>query len=178
MQEIIKNNKNNKIVREAVIEFYENQEKFKSIKETYEKRREELQCVIRKYIDDEGLKYFRFLADSGVFKNANSILKVNNVKQKKVNFDIPKLKKSISKETFNKIVKKEYKIDDMEGLIDYLKKCGVNPKVFKSFLIITETVDQNVVNELGESGELKLEDLKGCYEVSENVGYIKITEES
>lgn len=161
---------------QAAAELYESQIKFKEYEKKYNERRKELQNIIQGYINKRGIEYFRFLANTGMFKNINSELRVKNVVSKKIIWDSNALKKKLNKETYNKIVSKTYTINDMEGLIEYLKSCGVNPKAFKSFLTITENVNQKMIDDLGAQGDIDIKELQGCYEVVENAGYIKITE--
>ena len=49
-KKILKNKQQNEKVKLAVIELLESQERFKQIKEDYEKKREELQLKIRNFI--------------------------------------------------------------------------------------------------------------------------------
>ena len=174
---MLKNKQENEKIKLAVIELFEESEKFKQIKEAYEKKRDSLQVQIRNFMYVNGVDDFRFLAQTGSrFSTNNCPLKVKNVKQRKVEFDIPKLEKRFEKELLNKFIKKEYKITDWEGLVEYLKSCGVNPKKFLSYVEVTKTVDGKKLDELSELGEITRQDLKGCYTITENVGYIRITE--
>ena len=176
-KKMLKNKQQNEKVKLAVIELLESQERFKQIKEDYEKKREELQLKIRNFMFVNGVETFNFLAQSGDrFSKDNKQLKVTNVKQRKVDWDIPKLEERFDKELLNQFVKKEYQVNDWENLVKYLKSCGVTPKKFLSFITVSKTVDAKKLDELGELGEIEMEDLKGCYTISENVGYIKITE--
>ena len=136
---------------QAAAELYESQIKFKEYEKKYNERRKELQNIIQGYIN-------------------------KNVVSKKIIWDTNALKKKLNKEAYNKVVTKTYTINDMEGLIEYLKSCGVNPKAFKSFLTITENVNQKMIDDLGAQGDIDIKKLQGCYEVVENAGYIKITE--
>lgn len=176
-KKMLKNKQQNEKVKLAVIELLESQERFKQIKDDYEKKREELQLKIRNFMFVNGVETFNFLAQSGDrFSKDNKQLKVTNVKQRKVDWDIPKLEERFDKELLNQFVKKEYQVNDWENLVKYLKSCGVNPKKFLSFITVSKTVDAKKLDELGELGEIEMKDLKGCYTISENVGYIKITE--
>lgn len=161
---------------QAAAELYESQIKFKEYEKKYNERRKELQNIIQGYINKKGMEYFKFLANTGMFKKANSQLRVRNVVSKKIIWDTNALKKKLNKEAYNKVVTKTYTINDMEGLIEYLKSCGVNPKAFKSFLTITENVNQKMIDDLGAQGDIDIKKLQGCYEVVENAGYVKVTE--
>lgn len=176
-KKVLKNKQQNEEVKLAVIELFERKEAFKQAEEEFKKRKEELELKIRNFMFINGVETFNFLAQTGNrFSKNNSPLKVMNVKQRKINWDIPKIEERFDKELLNVFIKKEYRVNDWEGLVKYLKQCGVSPKKFLSFIDVTKTVDKSKLDELGELGEIKLSDLKGCYTVTENVGYIKITE--
>lgn len=160
----------------AAAELYESQIKFKEYEKKYNERRKELQNIIQGYINKRGMEYFRFLANTGMFQKIPTELKIRNVITKKIIWDTNLLKKKLDKKVYNRVVHKQYIINDMEGLIEYLKSCGVDPKVFKTFLTINEEVNNKLLDDLGAQGEFNIEDLKGCYEVIENAGYIKVTE--
>ena len=91
-------------------------------------------------------------------------------------YDTEKLRKKLTKEQRKKAVQKSYSINNMEGLTKYLKSCGVNPKKFKTFIEVEETVDEKAVEQMYETGELSREDLDGCYRVEIGEPYMRITE--
>lgn len=167
--------KENVEAQDAAYALLEETNKYNIIKKSFEERREELQNIIRKYLGDE--TSFNFEENRGRFKSNPTRLLVTNVVQKKITWDIPKLKKKLSKEILNKIIDKTYTINDFEGLVKYLKKCGVDPKVFKSFIDVEENVINDKVDLLSDTGELDFEDVSGCYSIKTNVGYIRITEQ-
>ena len=72
------------------------------------------------------------------------------------------------------LVEKEYYISDMHGLVKYLKSCGVDPKKFKKYLIVTEKVNQKKMDELSDIGDITREDIEGCYKLEEANGYLTI----
>ena len=64
----------------------------------------------------------------------------------------------------------------MQGLIKYLKSCGVDPKKFKKFIDIDETLNETKLDTYYETGALKTKDIEGCYTVKMGEPYIRITE--
>lgn len=74
-----------------------------------------------------------------------------------------KLKERLDKEIYNEVVIKRYNVNDMPGLIKLLKKHGVNPNDFKTFISTTEVVDKDAIQRLYESGDIGKNDLKGCF---------------
>lgn len=163
-------------IEDAVIELYQNKLKIKDLTNQFEERNKHLQDIIQKYIKKSGSDYFRFLAKSGMFEKANQYLKVKSITPKKIVWDTSKLKNKLDKEVYDEIVEKQYTINDIEGLIEYLKSCGVNPRVFKSFIDVKENVNQKLIDDLGNQGVINVKSLKGCFEIVENTSYIKIFE--
>lgn len=74
-----------------------------------------------------------------------------------------KLRQRVTKEVFSQCVKKRYEIIDMKGLIKYLKTCGVDPKIFKSFIAVEEVIDPDAIDRASERGLLEAKDIRGCY---------------
>ena len=56
----------------------------------------------------------------------------------------------------------------------YLKECGVDPKVFKTFITVQKEVNKKSLEQMYELGEVTLEDIKGCYDVETINSYIDI----
>ena len=103
-------------------------------------------------------------------------LHVTRARRKKVVWNVGMLKERLSKDKRKAVIKKEYAIADIDGLVSYLKSCGVDPKKFKSFLNVTETVDEKTLNNLFDVGVVTKTDVKGCYDVEMSEPYIVITE--
>lgn len=162
--------KGNQINR-AVIELNGLNKIFKSQKENYEKRKSELQDLIKSYTDKHKIEEFGF-------QNGDTFYKARPIIQKKIIWYVDKLSKRLDKEILNEVVRKTYTINDFDGLVKYLKSCGVDPKKFKKFIDVKKEVDNKIIDELGQLGEIDLEDLSGCYELQANFSYIKISEES
>lgn len=163
----------NEEIKRAVVELREYRLKFKDIESQYKKKNEELQKKIREFMKLNEFTEFKFLSKS---KMGDIPLRVLNVVPKSVTFDVKKLKEKLDREIFNEVVNKEYVINDFQGLVKYLKKCGVDPKKFKTFIDVTEIVNTKKLDELGSLGEISEEDIDGCYEVTEKNGFVKITE--
>ena len=62
----------------------------------------------------------------------------------------------------------------MLGLITYLQECGVDPKIFKSFISVEESVDVKELERLEELGKISKEQLKGCYSVKCQKPYYQV----
>lgn len=157
-----------KKIQKAVIELEELNMQFKSEEDKYKKRKGELQDIIKGYTDKHNVEEFGF-------NFGNTFKKIKPIITRKVIWDIPKLSKKLDKELFNEVIKKKYTINNMDDLITYLKSCGVNPKKFKKFIDVEESVDNKKIDELGELGKINMEQLSGCYELQANMSYVKIS---
>lgn len=166
---MLTNSKQDEKIRYISFKLFKLNQKFKEQEQKYKAEREKLQSEIFKYTNKKGIQSYDF-------QNGDTGLKFTTVKTKKLVFDLDKLKKKLDKELLSEVIKKEYTIKDMDGLIAYLKSCGVDPKKFKSFIDSNETVDEKKINELSEFGEILMDDLEGCYEVKFGTPYVKITD--
>ena len=164
-----------KKAQETAMELFRLNKRFKEQKDSYEAEKERLQTKIKNFMYSNGCDKFdfkfRYKGQEDLFS-----MKVNNVKQKRVIFDVQKLKEKLDKSVLKIIINKQYQINDFMGLVEYLKSCGVNPVKFKKFIDVIESPNCEEIERLGDIGELTMDDLKGCYEVRESEGYIKITE--
>ncbi len=93
----------------------------------------------------------------------NGSITVSRVQKVNVQWNISKLCKAVGKQISKAIIHKRYEINNMEGLIAYLKECGVDPKVFKSYINVEESVDVKELERLEELGKISKEQLTGCY---------------
>lgn len=157
-----------KQIRTAVIELEKLNAKFKSEEERYKERRSELQDIIKGYADKHNIEEFGF-------NFGNTFKKIKPIITRKITWDVEKLKSKINPKVFNEVVKKKYTINDMDDLIPYLKSCGVDPKKFKKFIDTECIVDNKKIDELGQLGEIDMEQLSGCYELQANFSYVKIS---
>lgn len=175
MSKKLTNKHENEKVKLAIIELYEETEAFKEAQKKFLERKEVLSRDIKNFMFVNGVNYLKFLAQAGNrFSKENKKLEVKEVVKKKVVFDVEKLEEKLEKDLFNEIIDKKYEITDINGLINYLKSCGVSPKKFKSFINTVKTVNKDKMNQLSELGDITERDIKGCYTVSEDSGYVKI----
>lgn len=103
-------------------------------------------------------------------------LRVNKIRKKKIIWNVDKLKKKLDKKVFKKVVSKTYTISDMDGLVKYLKACGVDAKKFRKYITVTEEVQDDKIDNLYEVGEITKEDTAGCYTVECGEPYITLRE--
>jgi len=138
------------------------QEEYKTNKKMYEEK-------IIKFLGKKNEKSYDFT-------QSNRRLKATFIENKKVDFNVEMIEQIVDKDLFEEFVEKTYTISDYEGLVKYLKSLGANPKVFKEFIHCEKQVNKNKLNQLSELGDISLDDLNGCYNVSVTSSYIKITE--
>ena len=58
------------------------------------------------------------------------------------NLDANKLECALRKSIASKVIEKRYEIIDIEGLVEYLKTCNVDPQIFKSFIDVIVAFDE------------------------------------
>jgi hypothetical protein len=95
----------------------------------------------------------------------DTFLTVSKVQKAKITWNISKLKSILGKEVSKRVIDKRYTIVNMNGLIEYLKSCGVDPQKFKSFISTEESVNVKELDQMEQLGKVKREDLKDCYSV-------------
>ena len=175
-----KNSKLN-LIKDSVRRLYELGQEKKMFDEYYNEVRKKEQLMVSNFMfsnlpKDENS--FEITLDEGIsFYTKPTKVIVTRVRTKKVFWFAEKLKEKLDKKTYNEIVDKTYTINDMEGLVKYLKSCGVDAKKFKKFIEVSEEVDETKLNNLYDRGEIKKKQIEDCYEVKLGEPYIRITEQ-
>lgn len=165
---------NNNMFRSSVLKLYVLQEQFKQAEKKYREERESLQGKIRSYLTKNNLSTTKFVAKPDKDSDDKSF-KVTDVVRRSINFDVDALEKKLPKETARDVIVKSYKITDYKSLVAYLKQCNVDPKKFKQFIEVEKTVDTKTLDRLSDIGEINLNDIEGCYTVTDSAPYVKIT---
>lgn len=102
-------------------------------------------------------------------------IKVSRVVRTKVDFDAEAVEWALGKDKASKVVKKSYTINDMSGLVRYLKSCDVDPNIFKKFLSVEKSVNTEELERMEQLGEISMEDLDGCYTVTKGNPYFRVS---
>lgn len=105
-------------------------------------------------------------------------LKVLRIEPERITFNAKEFAKYFEKELCNEIIEKEYEIGDMKDLVKYLKSCHVNPKKFKKYLNVKESVNVKKIDqmiELGDLDEAQINNLKYCYTSVKSKPYLKLS---
>lgn len=174
-------NSNLNLIKDSVRRLYELGQEKKKFDDYYNQVRKKEQLMVSNFMfsnlpKDENS--FEITLDEGIsfYTNPTKVI-VTRIRTKKVLWFVEKLKEKLDKKTYNEIVDKTYTINDMEGLIKYLKSCGVDAKKFKKFIEVNEEVDETKFNNLYDRGEIKKKQIEDCYEVKLGEPYIRITEQ-
>lgn len=152
--------------------YYLKEQKFKKVKKQYEELKTQFEADMLELTDALGKK--RVLFDSETV-NGDETLSVRKVEKTSIEWDADKLERKLPKSVAKKVIKKKYSIADMRGLTEYLKSCGVDPKVFKKYLAIEKTVDVKAVDQLGNVGEISVQQISGCYIVKCHKPYFTLS---
>ena len=168
------------IIKQNVTRLYDAQQQKKKFDNYYNEVRKKEQLIISNFMFsnlESGQNSFEIKLDEGVEHYTNHVsVRVTNVRKKKIFWNLDKLKSRLSKKQYNSVVEKEYTVNDMSGLVSYLKECNVDPKKFKKFIDVSEELNDEKINNLYEMGEVDLGELKGCYEIEYGDPYIRLTE--
>lgn len=153
--------------------YYLKEQKFKKVKKQYEELKEQFEADMLELTDALGKKRVLFESDNLV--DSNEMLSVRKVEKTSIEWDADKLERKLPKSVAKKVIKKKYCISNMQGLVQYLKSCGVDPKVFKQYLTIERTVDVKAVDQLGNVGEISVQQISGCYIVKCHKPYFTLS---
>ena len=163
----------------SVRRLYEAKSEFRKAEDYYDKVKKKESVAISNFMFSNmpGENGFDITLSEGyTYYDNPKKLHVTRARRKKVVWNVEMLKERLSKDKRKAVIKKEYAIADIDGLVSYLKSCGVAPKKFKSFLNVTETVDEKTLNNLFDVGVVTKTDVKGCYDIEMSEPYIVITE--
>lgn len=125
-------------------------------------------------MSDAGTKRVAFAVDD-LDDTSDDRLVVTMVERIGIEWLPDKLEKRVPKEIARQIIKKHYHVENMPGLIQYLKSCGVDPNIFKQFIRSEKYVDQAAVDRLSELGMLSVRNVSGCYIVKCPKPYFKVS---
>ena len=169
------------MVKNNVRRLYDAQQEKKQFDKYYEEVRKKEQLAITNFMFTQLPKdqnnSFEIKLDEGETYYTNHVkLRVTNIRKKKVTWKLDRLKQSIGKDVYKDVVHQTDTVNDRQGLIKYLKSCGVDPKKFKKFIDVTEEFDETKFDTYYETGALKKEDIAGCYDVKLGDPYIRLTE--
>ena len=160
--------------RQSVLDFYEKQTEFKDMQSQFIDEKAKFNSLMESFFESEAID------KSVVFTNHNAVgeresYTVTRVQKLSVDFDPEKLEKTLAKDIAKSVILKKYEITDIDGLIAYLKECGVDPRIFKSFLHISKSIDSVELDRLEEIGKISREQVEGCYTVKRQKPYFTVS---
>lgn len=156
---------------QSVVEFFERQKELKQIQTQFGELKAQFYGSMEDYFSRNDIDDSKVVVHGGY----NGDLVVTRIQSSKVEFNPDKLEKALGKELASGVISKRYEIADMSGLVTYLKSCGVDPKVFKSFLLVSKSVDTKELDKLEELGKITADQVKGCYTVKKQNPYFTVS---
>ncbi|MBR6604631.1 MAG: hypothetical protein IKK92_01965 [Prevotella sp.] len=160
--------------RQSVLNFFEEQTKFKAAQSQFNGEKEKFNSLMEAFFKNEALDKSVVFTELGVDEERKSYT-VTRIQKSSVEFDADKLEKQLPKAIVKDVIIKRYEIVDIDGLIAYLKECGVDPKIFKSFLHVSKSVDCTELDRLDELGKISRGQVKGCYTVKRQKPYFTVS---
>lgn len=156
-----------RVLQWTIIRLYELNQKRKQNEAEFSKQKENMGAQINSLMKERNLTQYEFETSrtSPYLKSSSAVYSCKLVQPQSVVYSSEKIREAFDKDFCNEVIDKQYIISDMDGLKTLLKKYGVNPKEFSKFLKIVETVNVGRLDQLYELGELKIEDMAGCYEI-------------
>lgn len=158
--------------KQSVVDFLFRKRAFKVEENAFKKRKEAFNKMADEFFSESGETQDVFLTDELA---SPTIVTVKRCQSVSIQFDAGKLEEKLDKEYCQEVISKKYEIQDMSGLIEYLKSCGVNPKKFKSFIKVEKTVNQGKLDQLFLTGKLSEKDVDGCYTTEKKSPYYTVT---
>ena len=158
--------------KQSIMNFFQKQKRFKQIQTRF--------CEIKADFYNDMEDYFKYNnIDGKLTIECNELADVQSfvvtrIQSSRVEFNPDKLEKALGKELSRDVIQKHYEIVDMNGLVTYLKECGIDPKVFKSFVSVRKTVNTKELDKLEELGKITAEQIKGCYTVKSQSPYFTV----
>lgn len=162
---------NKKKASDAAFEFFRTKQKYEKIKEEFESRKNIFYDKMDEFFRDKRCSSEKF--DIGMSDCSKLIVK--RIENTTIEWNIDRLENKIDKSAAKKIIKKQYRVSDMKGLANYLKSCGVDPAVFKKFILIDKTVDEKEIERLSDTGHITASQIRGCYTVRLKKPYFTVS---
>lgn len=159
----------NGLVVEVVKRFAEKKAKYDKVTAKFAEYKEHFERVLEEQLAGSIDAKKKLVVTAG-----DKTITVTRVEKTSIEWSIEKLKKKLSPAVLSKCVRKRYEIYDMKGLSRYLKACNVDPKIFRNYLLITETPDSELIDEAAYRGLLGPNDISGCYTVNKSKPHYQV----
>ena len=163
---------NSERCRQAVLDFFQEQRLFKQAQSKFTDAKERFYSDMEDYFKHNNIVDGRLCIDDAP---GFETLVVKRIQSSKVEFDLVKLEKALGKQLSRDVINKRYEINDIDGLIEYLKECGVDPKIFKSFLSVSRSLNAKEFDRLADLGKITQDQIEGCYTVKKQKPYFTVS---
>lgn len=154
--------------------FFEKLQRFRAVEEKFKAIKEDFESEMESMFHDRSCNSIAITNHSLAIGEPDTI-KVTKVERTSIRWNVDKLKKRVPREIAKQVLRKEYRITNMPQLVKYLKSCGVDPAVFKQFITVEESVDQDAIDKMGELGYVSPQQISGCYVVECSKPYFKVS---
>jgi len=148
---------------EIVQNFYNKQKEFSDIKKAFEQLKKSFEKEMELVFAESETDSVSFSVGSD-YKDESFIVKKRCRTYIKWNFQ--KLAENLGNKLFRQVVDKKYIVNDMPGLIEYLKRCNVDPKIIKKYFDVEYSLNEAELDNLELLGKVKAEQLEGCFNLS------------
>lgn len=155
-------------------EFFDKSQKYKKVKAKFGSIKTEFEEKMEELFDGRSCNSITAINENVTDGEPNAV-KVTRVERAVVRWDVEKLRRRIPADVFKKVVKKEYRIVGMQHLIQYLKSCGVDPRIFKQYIVVDESVDHDAIDKMGDLGYITPQQVSGCYVVDCSKPYFNVS---
>lgn len=172
----IESAKNN--VKNLICSAYVKSEAFNKIKESYEDERAEIYEELWQNMKVLGMKEFEFIGDGLLDKSLTynpKKFKCKIIEPQSINYDEAAMLEKLDGTLIEALFDKQYEIVNVQDFIKFLKESGIRAKDFKKFVKCKRKLNVARLDKLYETGFVKLEDLKGCYNIIKKKSYWKIS---
>ena len=159
-------------VEQATLDYMLAQQKKKEQDAEFNEKKKQYYDIMHQAFDsdmfggDAASFEFDRLVNVGNGEHKTFAIKTTRVLPTVINWDIDKLKKRLNKSILRKVIKRNRTLVDLQGLVNYMRELGGEPKIFWSFFDTTEFVDQHEIDQASDLGYIEDEDVAGCFSVT------------
>lgn len=163
---------------ESVKILYEAKQEYERAKKYYEKVKQKETVKINNcfFTGCEKRSFQVCLKDGINYYNNPKKIRVTKISPQRFIWDVHKLKEKLKKQVYDRIVTRKYVITDYVQLVRYLKSCGVDPTIFKSYIKTEDKIDMKTFEKEYSTGKIKLSDVEGCYKIEDGEPYLRVSE--
>lgn len=158
-------------LRQSVQSFFEKQKKFKKVQEDFNRIKAQFNSDMEDYFQCNSIDKSLSISTEEMI---DECIVVTRVQKSSVDFNADKLEVALGKKLAEQVIDKKYEVTDMHGLIAYLKECGADPQIFKSFISVSKKVDTKELDRLEDIGKISVEQVKGCYTIKSQNPYFTV----